>query len=100
MRSGESEILPSTLSDDKMQILAGTFNCRIGTMPFPYLGLPVGITKPFVTDYTPIVRRIERGLLGCSQFITQAEKLEMLNTVLSSIPVSYTHLTLPTNVNV
>ena len=69
----------------KMQVLADTFNYKIGTMPFPSLGLSLGITKPSVAHCLPIVRRIERKLLGCSQFLTQAGKLEMVNTILSSM---------------
>ena len=54
-------------------------------MTFPYLRLPLGTTKPSVSDCLPIVQRIERRLLGCSQFLTQAGKLEIINTVLSSM---------------
>jgi hypothetical protein len=31
-----------------MEILANTFDCQIGSYPFTYLGLPMGLSKPKV----------------------------------------------------
>ena len=60
----KSNMIPINVSEEKMQILAGTFQCNIGAMPFTYLGLPLGTTTPSVNDCLPIVRRIEKRLLG------------------------------------
>jgi hypothetical protein len=38
-----------------MVILARTFGCDIGSMPFTYLDLSMGTTKPKIEDLTPIV---------------------------------------------
>lgn len=36
---------PINISQEKMEILAQTFRCAIGTMPFTYLGLSMGTKK-------------------------------------------------------
>lgn len=41
----KSQILPINVSQDKMEILANTFGCRIGTLPFTYLGPPMCTIK-------------------------------------------------------
>ena len=40
--------------------LARTFRCQLGTLPFTYLGLPLGTTKPRVDDYMPLMDRTEK----------------------------------------
>jgi hypothetical protein len=42
----KSQILPINVSDEEIQTLALTFGCTVGTLPFTYLGLPMGTTKP------------------------------------------------------
>jgi hypothetical protein len=56
-------------------------------LPFTYLGLPVGTTKPSIQDFLPLVQRVERRLISTAAFLSQACKLEMVNSVLSSTMV-------------
>ena len=56
------QMISINVDDCKMQRLAGT----IGTMPFTYLGLPMGTTKPRMEDLTPLMDRVERRLSACS----------------------------------
>ena len=42
----KSQMLPVDVSAEKMDLLAQTFGWSIGTLPFTYLGLPMGTTKP------------------------------------------------------
>lgn len=67
---------------DKMQILANTFGCQIGSFPFTYLDLPMGTTKPQVEDYTPLMDKIERWLAACFSLLSYSGRLEMVNTVI------------------
>jgi hypothetical protein len=53
-------------------------------MPFTYLGLPLGSTKPKIIDFLPLVNKVERRLLSTACFLSQAGRLEMVNSVLSS----------------
>jgi len=60
------QMISINVDDCKMQRLAGTIGCTIGTMPFTYLGLPMGTTKPRMEDLTPLMDRVERRLSACS----------------------------------
>lgn len=42
----KSHMIPINLEAQQTEFLAQTFGCQIGTMPFTYLGLPMGTTKP------------------------------------------------------
>jgi hypothetical protein len=46
---------PINVEAGKMENLTSTFGCQIGCFPFTYLGLPMGLTKPKVEDFIPLV---------------------------------------------
>lgn len=83
----KSMMVPINTSADKMEILSNTFGCQIGTMSFTYLGLPLGLTKPLMQDFPPMVQQVEKRLVCCAQFLTQSGKLETVNLVLTSLPM-------------
>jgi hypothetical protein len=62
----KSQMLPINISEEKLQNLAQTFGCVVGSLPFTYLGLPMDTTKPKMEDLTPMMDRVERCLSGCS----------------------------------
>lgn len=80
----KSQMLPINVSDEKMQILANTFGCQIRSLPFTYLGLPMGTTKPRVDDYAPLMDKIERRLSACSSLLSYSGRLEMVKSVLTA----------------
>jgi hypothetical protein len=49
-------------------------------MPFTYLG------KARVEHFAPLMNRVARQLTSISSMLTQAGKLELVNSVLSSLP--------------
>jgi hypothetical protein len=75
------------ISRERLEELANTFHCQSGSMPFTYLGLPLGTTKPKVQDFLPLVHKVERRLTSTFALLSQAGKLEMVNSVLSSTMV-------------
>jgi hypothetical protein len=83
---GKSCMVPLNTTNDKAQLLAGVFGCKLESLPFTYLGLPMGTTKPRVEHYGPIMNRTERRLSAVSNFLTHAGRLELVNSVLSSLP--------------
>jgi hypothetical protein len=52
-----------------MDILAKTFNCKIGTYPFTYLGLLMGFTKPRIDSFLPLIQKIEKRLSTTALFL-------------------------------
>jgi hypothetical protein len=81
----KSCILPINVSDQRMEVLANTFGCVIGSLPFAYLGLPLGTTKPTIEDLTPLMSQIERRLNASARFLNYGGRLELVNSVLSSL---------------
>jgi hypothetical protein len=51
----KSAIMSINISDDLLATLAESFGCQVGSLPFTYLGLPMGTTKPTVHDLSPLV---------------------------------------------
>jgi hypothetical protein len=82
----KSMMVPINVDDHKMQILSSTFGCSIGAMPFTYLGLPLGTTKPKVVDILPLVSKCERRLIGISTFLSQEGRLQMTTAIFSALP--------------
>ena len=58
-------------------------------MPFTYLGLPVGTTRPKMVDFMPLVDCMERRMTASSSFLNQGERLQFLNSALSSLPIFF-----------
>ena len=85
----KSMMIPVNLSAEKLQHLSATFGCSTGTPPFTYLGLPLGLTKPRVEDFLPLVTRCERRLVNTSLFLSQARKLQITNFVFTSLPTFF-----------
>jgi retron-type reverse transcriptase len=81
----KSQMYPINVSHEKMTILANTFGCDIGTMPFTYLGLPMGTTKPRIEDLAPMMDRVERRLSACSTWLSYSGRLEMINSAITPI---------------
>jgi hypothetical protein len=50
----KSFLVPINMNAEETQHLASTFGCKIGTMPFTYLGLPLGTTRPSVQDFSAL----------------------------------------------
>ena len=78
-------MVPINVPLNKMQDLANAFGCQIDSMPFTYLGLPMGTTKPRMEDLTPLMDRVERRLSSCSTFLSYSGRLQMVNSAITPI---------------
>lgn len=81
----KSHMYPINVVSEKMIHLAATLGCDIGKMPFTYLGLPMGTTKPHIEDFTLMMDRIERRLSACSTWLSYSGRLEMVNSAITPI---------------
>lgn len=77
------------MDENRANHLARTFGYQLGTMPFTYLGLSLGTTKPSFEEYSHILNRIERRLSGISKFLSYDGRLILLNSILSALPTFY-----------
>jgi hypothetical protein len=85
----KSNMYPINVNPEKMEILSRTLNCQIGAMPFTYLGLPLGLVKPRIQQFLPLIQRIEKRLSCSSNFLSQAGRLELVNSVFSALPTFF-----------
>jgi hypothetical protein len=81
----KSHMYPINITQERLSHLAATFGCDVGCMPFTYLGLPMGTTKPHIEDLTPLMDRVERRLSACSTWLSYSGRLEMVNSSISPI---------------
>lgn len=82
----KSMIVPINISDEKLDHLAKTFNCQKWSLPFTYLGLPLGLQKPRIIDFSPLVSKCERRLVAASFFLNQAGRLQLINSAIPALP--------------
>jgi hypothetical protein len=61
----------------------------MGKLPFTYLGLPLGVTKPTIRDLSPLVGLVERQLNASARFLGYGGRLEFVRSVLSTLPTFY-----------
>jgi hypothetical protein len=85
----KSQLVPINVSEDLVTLLAEDFGCQVGTMPFTYLGLPLGTTRPTMRDMMPLVCRLERKLSSSYSFLSQGARLQLINSVLASMPLHF-----------
>lgn len=85
----KSCLVPINMDSRKATDLANAFGCTVGSFPFTYLGLPLGLTKPQVKDYAPLICRVEKRLSASAQFLSYAGRLQLVKSVLSSLPTYY-----------
>ena len=54
-------------------------------MPFTYLGLPMGTTKPKIEDMSAMIVKIERRLNALSSLLSLSGRLQLVNSVVTPI---------------
>jgi hypothetical protein len=85
----KSAMMSINVSDVLLSSLAASFGCQVGVLPFTYLGLPMGTTKPTIHDLSPLVGLVERRLNASARFLNYGGRLEFVKSVLSTLPTFY-----------
>jgi hypothetical protein len=80
-------LIPINIDNDHATTLANTFECKVETLPFAYLGLPLGTTRPSVADLMPLVSRLDKKLSGMSSLMSYTRRLTLRNSVIKSLPM-------------
>ena len=71
---------------DNSKILALELDCKVGTLPFSYLGLPLGALHKSVAVWDGVEERF-RKRLAIRQFIFKGRRITHIRSTLSSIPI-------------
>jgi hypothetical protein len=71
--------------------MANTFlNCRLGSVPFSYLGLPIGANPKSESTWDPLLDHLRKQLFSWrNKHISLGGRIVMLNAVLNAIPIFY-----------
>ena len=83
----KSTLIPINCEPDCYNDIASIFGCKVGSMPFTYMGLPLGITKPTVQDLMPLVCTMERRMTSTLTLMSYGAKLSLLNTMITSLTI-------------
>jgi hypothetical protein len=82
---GKPTMIPINVSDRTVQALAASTRYVVGKMPFTYLGLPLGTTKPSVQHLMPMFCRIERKVTANVTLMSYTGRVTCINSLLTSI---------------
>ena len=85
----KSLLVPINMTTKSAHLLAQTFGCSLGSLPFTYLCLPLCLSKPKVVDFWPLISKCERRLASTSIFLSQEGKLQLTNADFSALPTFY-----------
>ena len=67
---------------------AMVLSCKVGSIPFVYLGMPIEGTSRRLSFWEPVLNRIKAKLSGwSSKHLSFGGRLILLKSVLSSLPV-------------
>jgi hypothetical protein len=80
-------MVPINVPTNTLDTLANDFGCKIEALPFTYLGLPLGTTRPSVDDIMSLVSRLDERLSGISSIMTYTGRLTLLKSTLNAIPM-------------
>ena len=81
----KSTLIPINIDHQLASKLAEVFGCSFGTLPFTYLGLPMGTTRPSVLDLMPLVQSVERKTSTALSLMSSGAKLTLVNSVVTSM---------------
>lgn len=85
----KSCMVPINILDDLLNSLAAIFGCLIGSLPFAYLGLPLGTSQPSMNDLTPLMSHIEWCLNASANFLGYGGHLKLVNSILLTLSMYF-----------
>uniref|UniRef100_A0A2N9HXJ9 Reverse transcriptase domain-containing protein n=1 Tax=Fagus sylvatica TaxID=28930 RepID=A0A2N9HXJ9_FAGSY len=73
--------------------LAGILGCSVASLPFTYLGLPLGASFKMKSIWAGVVERMEKRLAGWKRlYLSKGGRVTLIKSTLSSIPTYYLSL--------
>ncbi|MCH80013.1 LINE-1 reverse transcriptase like, partial [Trifolium medium] len=96
----KSCVMGVNVHSDFMEMASDFLNCRIGRVPFKYLGLPVGSNPRKLSTWEPMLE-VVRGRLRSwgNKYVSLGGRIVLINAVLSAIPIFFlSYLKMPNKV--
>ena len=89
---GKSEIVPAG-EDNSLDALANILQCRVGSLPMKYLGMPLGTSFKTTSIWNPILEKIKKKLYRWKRlYLSKGGRLMLLKSTLSSLPTYFLSL--------
>ena len=89
---GKSEIVPVGEVRD-IQSLANILQCKVGSLPMTYLGMPLGTLYKTLSIWNPILERMEKKISSLKRlYLSKGGRLTLLKSSLSSLSTYYLSL--------
>ena len=89
---GKSEIVPVG-EVNNLDALANILQCRVGSLPMKYLGMPLGTSFKTASIWNPILEKMEKKLSRWKHlYLSKSGRLMLLKSTLSSLPTYFLSL--------
>ena len=76
------------VTDTEALRVSHLLNCSLGSFPLKYLGLPISSDKLLAKDFAPTMAKVgNRVMPWRGRYKTQARKVALINSCLSSLPM-------------
>jgi hypothetical protein len=86
----KSRIMGVNVSYDFLRLAFIFLNCRTSTIPFTYLGLPVGASHRRASTWEPLINSLRKRLGGWgNKYVSLGGRVVLLNSVLNAIPIYF-----------
>jgi hypothetical protein len=86
----KSSLMGVNVSNEFLKMASMFLNCRLGHVPFKYLGLPVGANPRCLSTWKPMLDIIRRRVASWgNKYLSFGGRIVMLNAVLNAIPIFY-----------
>jgi hypothetical protein len=86
----KSSLMGVNVSHDFMTLASTFLNCKTSTIPFKYLGLPVGANPRRLSTWEPLLEALRKRLSAWgNKYVSLGGRIVLLNSVLNAIPVFY-----------
>jgi hypothetical protein len=86
----KSCIIGVNVSEEFLGMASQFLNCRLGSVPFKYLGLPVGANPRKMSTWEPMLDTIQERLGAWrNKYVSIGGRIVLINLVLNAIPIFY-----------
>ncbi|PNY12727.1 ribonuclease H [Trifolium pratense] len=89
----KSKLFGINVGDGFINSATAFLKCKIGSLPFIYLGLPVGANPRRVSTWNPVIEVLQKRLASWkNKYVSLWGRVVLLNSVLAEIPIFYLSL--------
>jgi hypothetical protein len=86
----KSELIGINIEESWLKDAASALNCKVGSLPFNYLGLPIGADPRKLRTWEPVIKSLRRRLLSWkNRALSMGGRLVLLKSVLTALPIYF-----------